>query len=155
MKFDLSQFNASSCEAFPDRKFNYRPVIPVHLYNVDLTKSINYYVLLDSGADYNLFHAEIGELIGIDNHEEGKEQLLYGIEGEGIKSYFHDIVIEIGGWKYKTYSGFTDFGGSKLNKMPYGLLGQEGFFNYFKVNFDYQKLEIEIKPKDHSVFISE
>ena len=112
------------------------------------------YALIDSGADYNLFHTELTELIGIQNFRNDKEQTMFGIEGKGIKSYFHDIIIEIGGWRYKSYCGFTDFGGAgKLDKMPYGILGQFGLFDLFKISFDFEKLEIELKPKEDVKFI--
>jgi len=154
MKFDFLKLNASPCPAFPTRSHCYRPIINIHLCSVDLSKRIHYYALLDSGADYNLFHADLAELINIRNYKSGKEQVMFGIEGEGIKSYFHDIVIEIGGWKYKAYCGFTDFNGkTSLDKMPYGILGQIGFFEHFNTSFDYSKLQIEIKPKDTSIFI--
>lgn len=156
MKFKFLKLNATPCPAFPSRTHCWRPIINAHLCSLDLSKRIHYYVLLDTGADYNLFHADLAEMVGIDDYKSGKEQTMFGIEGEGIKSYFHDIVVEIGGWKYKTYSAFTDFEGKKpLDKMPYGILGQIGFFEHFKTTFDYNKLEIEIKEKDPSIFIFE
>lgn len=155
MKFPFLKLNSSPCSAFPDRKSSWRPIVPIHLYSSDLTKKVQYYALLDTGADYNLFHSEIAELIGITNYKNDKEQTMFGIEGEGIKTYFHDIVIEVGGWKYRSYSGFTDFDGKKkADKMPYGILGQEGFFDIFKARFDYGKLEMELGPKDSSIFIT-
>jgi predicted aspartyl protease len=151
MKFPFLKINASPCEAFPDRHSCWRPIIPIHLYSIDKNKKVHYYALLDTGADYNLFHADMAEIIGVE-YGEGKRQTMFGIEGEGISSYFHDIIVEIGGWKYKAYSGFSNFEGEKnLDKMPYGILGQAGFFDIFKVSFDYQKKEIEITPKDNSL----
>jgi len=155
MKFDFLKLNAIPSPAFPTRTHNYRPIINAHICSIDLPRRIHYYVLLDSGADYNLFHADLAELIGIKDYKSGKEQKMFGIEGDGIMSYFHDIIIEIGGWKYKAYSGFTDFEGKKSHdKMPYGILGQIGFFEYFNVSFDYSKVQIEIRPKDPSIFIT-
>jgi len=154
MKFKYLKFNATPSQAFPSLKAFYRPVIPIHIYSIDLKNKVHYDVIVDSGADYCLFHSEISEIIGIDNYKDGKEQLMFGIEGEGLKSYFHNVVIDIGGWKYKAYVGFTDFCGKRpYDKMPCGILGQENFFGYFKVSFDYKKLEIEIKQRDSSKFI--
>ena len=154
MKFNFLKYPARPCQAFPSRHSCCRPAINIHLLNLAQTESVQYYVLLDTGADYNLFHADLAALIGID-YKAGKEETMFGIEGEGIKCYFQDIIIEIGGWKYKAYSAFTDFEGKKqMDKMPYGILGQIGFFEYFKTTFDYEKQEIEIKEKNHSVFIS-
>jgi hypothetical protein len=87
-------------------------------------------VLLDTGADYNLFNADLLEILGIPELKNDKRQDMFGIEGKGLETYFHDVIISIGGWKYKAYSGFTDFGGIAVaNKMPYGILGQTGFLN--------------------------
>ncbi len=80
--------------------------------------------------------------------KEGKRQDLFGIEGQGVATYFHDFVIEIGSWRYKTYTGFTDYGMvSSPDQMSYGILGQVGFFERFKATFDYKAREIQIKPK--------
>lgn len=155
MKFTFCKFNACPSGAFPDRHSNSRPIIPIHLLSSDQTQRIQYYVLLDTGTDYNLFHADLAELLGISDFRSGKEEMMFGIEGNSIMSYFHDTVIEVGGWKYKAYSGFTDFAGkTKLDQMPYGILGQAGFFNFFKTVFDYEKSEIEIKEKSRSIFIA-
>lgn len=44
-----------------------RPIIPIEIINEkDRSQSIKYEVLVDSGADLNIFDAEIGEAIGID-----------------------------------------------------------------------------------------
>ena len=73
---------------------------------------------------------------------------MFGIEGKGVAAYFHDVVIEIGSWRYKAYTGFTDYGMVNApDQMSYGILGQSGFFERFKVSFDYKKREIEIKLK--------
>jgi len=149
MKFPFLRLESRPCSAFPERSSCLRPVIPIHIYSVDLKEKIHYYALLDTGADYNLFHSELAELIGIKNYKNSNEQTMFGIEGKGIDSYFHDIVVEVGGWKYRAYSGFSDFAGVKnLDKMPYGILGQVGFFENFKITFDYEKQEIEIKRKE-------
>ncbi len=151
MKFPYLKFNANPCPAFPERNSCYRPIIPVHLCSIDLSKRVQYYTLLDTGADFNLFHSDLAEIVGINDFRKGNMQVIFGIEGEGIKTYFQDIIIEIGGWKFRAYSGFTDFDGKKgKDKMPYGILGQKGFFDLFKVIFDYSKLEIELKPQDQN-----
>jgi hypothetical protein len=33
--------------------------------------------------------------------------------------------------------------------LPYGLLGQQGFFDLFILVFDYSKERVELKPKNN------
>ena len=80
---------------------------------------------------------------------------MFGIEGKGIQAYFHNIIIGVEKWKYKSYSGFTNFGiVTSPDQMPYGILGQVGFFEHFQVIFNYKKLEVEITPKNEQVFLN-
>jgi hypothetical protein len=147
MKFPYFYFLSEPCPAFPKVTTLYRPVIPIHVYSPDLKYKFRHYALLDTGADYNLFHAGLLDILNVDYLEEGKRQDMLGIEGKGVATYFHDVVIEIGPWRHKAYSAFTGYGmiGSS-DQMSYGILGQVGFFEHFKVIFDYDKRQIDIKP---------
>jgi len=139
-QFGYRKFPSDPSEAFPLRHSANRPVIPITLING--SNSIKYLALMDSGADLCVFHAEIGEQIGIDI-ESGKKQELYGIAGEEMLAFFHHIETEIGGYKLPCYAGFC----KELAKMPYGILGQQGFFDIFNVTFDYNKDRVELKLK--------
>lgn len=143
MKFSYSKFPSSPNPAFPERKFIKRPVIPVEVkYNGN---SIKYLALIDSGADFCIFHAQIGEAVGIDI-KKGKMLEFYGIVGDKKEAFFHNISISVGGIEKECYCGFSyEF---DETKMPYGVLGQKGFFNLFKVLMDYEKEQIEIKPNN-------
>lgn len=55
--------------------------------------------MIDSGADVSIFPKEIGEKIGLTIKNE-REQPLRGIGGSIFKTYLHDIIFEIGGWKF-------------------------------------------------------
>jgi hypothetical protein len=129
MKFPYRKYPSKPVEPYPTRKNILRPVIPIRLVHED--ESCGYHALVDSGADYCIFHAEIGELIGL-NIKTGKKLHVSGIGGEKAGAYFHTIIMEVGGWKYKCYAGFS----YKIETMPYGILGQSGFFNLFIVNFE-------------------
>ena len=127
---------------YTDKKNIKRPVIPIEVkYDKNVVK---YLALINSGADFCIFHAEIGEAIGIDI-KKGKLLEFYGVIGEKKEAFFHNISIVIGGWEKECYCGFSyEF---DKTKMPYGILGQKGFFNLFKVSMDYEKEQIELKPK--------
>lgn len=144
MKFSYSKFPSSPNPAFPDKKHVKRPVVPIEVkYNGN---KIKYLALIDSGADFCIFHAQIGEALGIEI-KNGKVLEFYGVTGEKKQAFFHNISIIIGGWEKQCYCGFShEF---DENKMPYGILGQKGFFNLFKVSMDYEKEEIEPKHKEN------
>jgi len=147
MKFPFYRFLSEPCSAFPKINALYRPVIPIHIYSPDLKYKFRHYALLDTGADYNLFHGDLLSILNMDYLDEGKREDMFGIEGRGVPTYFHDVVIEVGSWRYKTPTAFTNYGMvSTPDQITYGILGQVGFFNHFKVTFDYDNEQIDIKP---------
>ncbi len=130
-------------------KFNYayygktsRPVIPVTLKNKG--KEIGYHVLVDSDADMCPFHAEIGEAIGIDITK-GEPREVFGVGGKASIYYWHQVVIEVGGWEYEIEAGFLPSVGGR--RVPYGIVGQTGFFEFFKVIFDRKAEEVELRKR--------
>ena len=118
-----------------------KPIIPIKITVGSLT--VRYGALIDSGADFCIFDVGIGEYLGIDI-ETGIKTSFGGIqERGGAVAYIHSVFLDIGGNSYKTTIGFS----RDIAKYGYGILGQKGFFNLFKVKFDYRKAEIEITPK--------
>lgn len=118
----------------------YRPVIEVRIKNKD--QSVRYEVLVDSGADICLFDEEVGTAIGIDVRK-GTPKEVIGVGGKTSTYYVHKIGIEVGGWPYEIEAGFMPKVAPYT--VPYGLVGQKGFFDIFVVKFDLLKEEIELK----------
>lgn len=116
-----------------------RPVIPIELLHGGET--VRYEVLVDSGADCNILPADIGELLGIDI-EGGRKDKVGGITGGGMPFYIHDVAMKVGGWAFDVPMGFMP----AMPPFGYGVVGQRGFFDLFKVTFDYDAAEIELKP---------
>jgi len=136
---------------FPYRKFSLpqyhdcfgrsilKPIIPVKICFGE--KSIRYEALIDSGADFCIFEAEIGEYLGI-NIKKGIKIPFGGIQGgKDSTAFLHQVVLNVGGWDYKTMVGFSD----GISKRGFGVLGQKGFFDLFVVKFNLASEEIEIK----------
>jgi hypothetical protein len=123
---------------FPTKKSALRPVIQIDFETP--TGNFGYLVLIDSGADYCIFHASVGEQLGLDI-KSGKLLTFWGTSGEPQKAYFHETTFKIGGISHTCNVGFS----YDIEKLAYGLLGQDGFFNKWKVKFEYQKENIEIK----------
>jgi len=143
LRYDYRKFPAEPSQAFPRRFSAIRPVIPIQLIRGG--KRVRYLAIIDSGADLCIFHAEIGELLGI-TVESGKLLQFSGISSQQLAAYFHDIKIEVGGYEFDCYVGFS----RDLENLPYGLLGQLGFFNLFDILFDYGRERIELKLKNYA-----
>jgi Aspartyl protease len=116
-----------------------RPVIPIDL--VAGEEVVRYEVLVDSGADCNVVPAEIGELLGIDVGS-GRRSDVGGITGGGMPFFVHTVTMRVGGWEYEVPVGFLP----SMPALGYGVVGQRGFFDLFKVTFDRRRGEIELKP---------
>lgn len=126
--------------AFPQTSYFYKPIIPLRLVNPKNNKGIKVDALIDSGADATVFAAVFGRDIGI-KVKNGEKAQLSGLSGKVINVYFHEIVLEVGGNKVKSFVGFT------YAKGVAAILGQIGFFDKFKVGFDQAKGIIEVIPK--------
>jgi hypothetical protein len=138
LKFPYKKFPQNPNEAFPDHKQAQRPVVPIKVKYRG--REIDYLALIDSGADFCVFHGEIGQLLGIDI-KSGNKLEFFGVTGDKEAAYFHEIMINIGGHDRKCYCGFSE---SNSSKLPYGILGQRGFFDIFKISMDYKKNRIEL-----------
>ena len=115
----------------------FRPVIPIKLKNKDL--EIGYEILVDSGADICIFDAQMGEIIGIDV-KKGKPMEVFGVGGKASVYYLHKVGIVVGGHKYDIEAGFMPNVAGGV--MPYGIVGQKGFFDIFVVKFDLLKKRV-------------
>ncbi|MDA2921647.1 retropepsin-like domain-containing protein [Patescibacteria group bacterium AH-259-L07] len=129
---------------FPYKKYStriLRPVIPIKvIYN---NISVPYEILVDSGADFCVFDAEIADILEIDV-EKGKKGEVAGVTGANEPIYFHDLEIEVGSWRFKVKAAFL----RKIGKFGYGIVGQKGFFDIFVVKFDLLKEEVDLKLRN-------
>jgi hypothetical protein len=118
-----------------------RPVIPIYItYQY---KIVPYEVLVDSGADINIFDAQIGDILGIDL-KSGTPRTVSGVTGVGETYYLHKVELTIGGYSFANIEvGFLE----KMGPYSYGIVGQRGFFDLFAVKFDLKKEQIELIPK--------
>lgn len=117
-------------------KYVYRPVIPIKLF-LD-NRLITFDSLVDSGADECTFPAWIAKTLG-HNVYKGKQKIFSGIGGS-VLAYLHKthlILNEIELVADVYYSHEWD-------DMPFGLLGQAGFFSDFEICFNYREKEISL-----------
>jgi hypothetical protein len=83
-----------------------------------------FHALIDSGADVNLFPANLAILLNIDL-ESGRRINVYGIGRHKLQAYEHKIYLHIGKHIFRGVAYF-----SPENQDP--LLGRRGFFDLFK-----------------------
>ena len=138
MKFRYFEFPlADRSEFFGDTIF--KPIIPVKI-SVG-KKSLRYAALIDSGADFCIFHAEIADALGIDI-QSGTDIEFAGIQEAGpAKAFLHTVTLTVDDVEFQTSVGFS----YHLAPYAYGMLGQKGFFDRFSVNFELSKGEIELE----------
>ena len=66
--------------------------------------------------------------------------------GKASLYYLHPVTIEVGGWDFKIEAGFMPDVAGRV--IPYGIVGQKGFFENFIVRFDLKKEEVELKTRN-------
>lgn len=136
MKFHYKKFELPPGER---REFLLKPIIPIFLFHKK--NFVRVEALIDSGADFCVFHSEIAEILRIP-WKKGDAHKFIGVTGENGYVYFHSLKLKIGKWIKTIQAGFTD----DLSEQSYGILGQEDFFEFFNVIFALQKGFIDIVP---------
>lgn len=120
------------------REFLLKPIVPIYLFH---EKSfIRLEALIDSGADFSVFHSEVADVLRIPWNK-GTPNNFVGITGATGLVYFHTLKLKIGDSTKLISCGFSE----DLSEESYCILGQEGFFENFKVNFNLHSESIDIK----------
>lgn len=119
------------------RKWIGRPLVPITIFGP--TGHVNVYALIDSGADRSLFNIQIAKDIGL-NLDRSHIEHFSGIEGGKIPTFITHLELQVIG-SSKTVdliAGFTD------SPNVGAILGQEGFFDEYKIVFHRKKKIIEL-----------
>jgi hypothetical protein len=104
-------------------------------------KGLRVIVLLDSGADHCVFPATFAIALGIDLLAL-KKQMTGGVGSSANPTYYTEMEIVLGpGLKFKSYVGFTP----AMDAQGIGLLGQDGFFDYYNVCFQKSQRKFTIE----------
>jgi aspartyl protease len=89
--------------------------------------------IVDSGADHCVFPRLFMQPLGIDPFTSPVEGTA-GVGSTNVPTHFSNITIDLQGVvRLPVYAGFT----TGLDHLGIGLLGQAGFFEAFKITFDY------------------
>jgi hypothetical protein len=136
----------------PTLTYNYKkfgpylkPVIFLNIHYKKISRST--LALIDSGADKCIFHADLGQLLGIDVLS-GPLETIGGIASDGsktpkfIKGYLHKVGITIKGETRNIDALFSP----DIADWGFAVLGQLGFFDKFEsIQFDYKNHKIIIE----------
>jgi len=88
---------------------------------------------VDSGADYCIFPRSFMQPLGIDPLDSPLEGTT-GLGSTNVPTHFANVTIDLGGTiQIPVYAGFTP----GMDSLGFGLLGQAGFFEAFRITFDY------------------
>lgn len=118
----------------------FRPIVPVEITSPATKNTINHAVLIDSGADWCVINAEIGEALGI-KIENDKPHEFKGISGKVETGYVHIVTLGVKGVKFNTPVIFA----KALAEDRYSIVGQVGFFDQFDIRFSYKDGKIVLR----------
>ena len=128
-------------EARPHGLIAYRPLAfaTITASNGESARCI---VMPDSGADACLFPLSLAILLKLDVLKLPKT-LTGGLGSNANTTYYDRITVDLGsGIVFSAYSGFTQ----GMDQMGLGLLGQDGFFEHFTVEFLLSQRLFMIEP---------
>lgn len=115
----------------------YRPMIEVEIKNKG--SSYKCLAMVDSGCDRTIVNDEVADMLGIDRSKVSKVKIS-GITGEGVESFIYKIKI-----KPDKTDKFFDANVVFVPGLHMAmLLGQDNFFQKFKVRFENKKKKFYI-----------
>lgn len=117
----------------------YFPVVDVTLRSPKQGLTIK--ALVDSGASFSVFRAEIIEYLGVPL-ERGTRLYLEGIGGR-ILGYRHHLKARVGEKRFL----FTVVFSQELS-VSFNLLGRDNFFRQFRVTFDERERRVSLRDYD-------
>jgi hypothetical protein len=138
LEFPYVSFEVTPAPNSKRKKTVWRPVVEIIVFRNKMFAA--YPVLIDSGADYNIFHGDLFTALG-GKLTSGRKRRIVGLGDQPLKGYEHKIELKLpGGLKYTTQAIFSN----QIPDHAFGVLGQEGFFDQHKVTFQYGKKIVSI-----------
>lgn len=119
----------------------YRPLVNITLRYKK--SEVNYLALLDSGADFNIFHSDIAKILNIDLKKIKQTTTFGGIQKSDSRSIATPVKMEIG-INNEFIPSLVSFS-EEISTDGYGVLGQQGFFSHFSINFEYITKKITLE----------
>ena len=102
-------------------------------FSCSIDNDTQFEALIDSGADYNVFHADVAAYLGI-NLKKGSKRKISGIGGKVLTGYEHRITLRLKDFTYHAPVTFS----ADIPENTLAVLGNNGFFDRFVVTLNYQ-----------------
>ena len=126
-----SEYQGPPSPAFATGRLARRPVLRITLRNGN--NHISCYTIVDSGADDCVFPRSFMQPLGLDPLTAPTE-MTSGVGNPSVATHYSTVTIDLQGqMSFPVYAGFT----TGMDHLGIGLLGQAGFFERFKITFDY------------------
>ncbi len=120
----------------------FRPLVPVQIEDLDDAPQL---CLLDSGATSNRFPAWLADAAGLslDDALDEDEIIVGGVRTTGRLLY---VDLKLGDVRFQAPVWFCD-----PWNLSFSLLGQEGFFRFFRVTFSAAEGWVECEPEEGAI----
>lgn len=118
-----------------------KPLLPVKIRHQGII--ISYLALVDSGADFNVFHGDIAELLGIDLSKLTNKVKFSGVKDDKTPCVGYLATVDLGIGK-NFFDSVVMFS-NDISDDGYGIVGQAGFFTNFEISFIRSKYTFELK----------
>lgn len=128
-QIQYQQFQAPPSSAFPSGHLIKRPTLVLTLRNG--RNGLKCYALVDSGADHCIFPRSFMQRLGIDLLT-APVDMTSGVGSTNVPTHYCNVTLDLGVIDFQVYAGFT----AGMDQFGIGLLGQDGFFDKFKITFD-------------------
>ena len=130
----------------PRRAAASRPVVPVHIEDLDDAPQL---CLLDSGATANRLPAWVADAAGLSLDEAlDEDEIVVG--GTRSTGRLLHVDLTLGAYRFQAPAWFCE-----PWHLSFGLLGQEGFFRFFRVTFCAAEGWVECEPEPDGIVLLE
>jgi hypothetical protein len=118
------------------REFWY-PIVPIVLFHG--AQKLVTRGLVDSGANFSVFNAQVADTLGVDLRA-GERVELHGL-GRAV-GYIHQVGMALGKYRFEARAVFS----SELT-VSLNILGRSDFFQPFLITFDERGRKIRLEPR--------
>ena len=119
----------------------FRPMVDVIILAPN-GEAVRASALADTGADSCLFPLNVAKALGLDIRALPTART-NGVGNTANLTYYDNLTIDLGnGVIFETRVGFTD----GMDRLGFGLLGQQGFFENYNIEFRHRDRIFTIEP---------
>lgn len=138
--FQFTECAIAPSKAYPGGVIRNRPFLQARLSHNG--RGLRCYALVDSGADACAFPLDMGVCLGLISPADPPDTAIGGAGADELPVYYRHVCLEIpgiGGWQ--VYAAFSEH----MNRAKWGILGNDGFFDHVRVQFDLANSQFHVE----------